>query len=210
MTRIIKASEVKLGMEIEWSKDGVLHRLTPNNIVTFKSNDNIFVPDSHRVTGYNFCAVGGGVQWVSADQEITVLSETAPAQPAEPTAFGARVVADGHEFLLSHGGRRSWKARLDGKRYAWTDLCDMGSVVVIDATPSWTVPETPEVPGRIVEWPEDDEHLRAYSWRDHDGDTWGWLNDEAEWECRSSVDIRLGTSRRPDSGYGPWTRITDS
>ena len=31
----------------------------------------------------------------------------------------------------------------------------------------WTVPaETPEVPDRIEEWPEDDEALRAYRWRD--------------------------------------------
>ena len=42
----------------------------------------------------------------------------------------------------------------------------MGSVAVIDATPSWTVPETPEVPERIEVWPEDDEALRAYRWRD--------------------------------------------
>ena len=109
---------------------------------------------------------------------------------------------------------RPWLVSLDGELYDWNDLCKLGSVAVIEAEPYWEIPtdvdSDSEVPERIEVWPENDEHLRAYSWRDHDGDTWGWLNDEAEWECRSSVDIRLGTSRRPDSGYGPWTRITDS
>ena len=143
------------------------------------------------------------------DAPVTVLSEP---QPAEPTAFGARVVAGGYEFLLSHGGRRSWKARLDGKRYAWTDLCDMGSVVVIDATPSWTVPEqateTPVVPERIEEWPEDDTALRPHPWRDRDGDTWTWLATTSRWECYDELDDYVESGGHPSCG--PWTRVTDA
>ncbi|MEF7710319.1 hypothetical protein V4W75_27035, partial [Bacillus cereus] len=153
MTRTIKAREIKEGMTVQLQV-GVDFVREHRDWVTFFRDDG-------RSVG------------LDGDIEVEVLSES---QPEEPTAFGARVVADGHEFLLSHGGRRSWKARLDGKRYAWTDLCDMGSVVVIDAIPSWTVPEqateTPVVPERVEKWPEDDSALRKYKWVDRDADTW--------------------------------------
>ena len=152
MTRTIKVSEVRPGMEVQWTSLGITRRCTGEVVDAGSPRD-----------GVNLRTSEGGAVHIPGDAEVTVLTEP---QPEEPTAFGARVVADGYEFLLSHGGRRSWKARLDGKRYAWTDLCEMGSVAVIDATPSWTVPETPEVPERIEVWPEDDEALRAYRWRD--------------------------------------------
>lgn len=200
MTRIIKASEVKPGMEVQWTSLGITRRCTGEVVDAGSPRD-----------GVNLRTSEGGAVHIPGDAEVTVLTEP---QPEEPTAFGARVVADGHEFLLSHGGRRSWKARLDGKRYAWTDLCEMGSVVVIDATPSWTLPaqatETPVVPERIEEWPEADEHLRKHKWRDMDGDTWTWAKAEDKWECRSRADIRMGASRRPGSWFGPFTRVTDA
>jgi len=152
MTRTIKVSEVRPGMEVQWTSLGITRRCTGEVVDAGSPRD-----------GVNLRTSEGGAVHIPGDAEVTVLTEP---QPEEPTAFGARVVAGGYEFLLSHGGRRSWKARLDGKRYAWTDLCEMGSVAVIDATPSWTVPETPEVPERIEVWPEDDEALRAYRWRD--------------------------------------------
>lgn len=152
MTRTIKVSEVRPGMEVQWTSLGITRRCTGEVVDAGSPRD-----------GVNLRTSEGGAVHIPGDAEVTVLTEP---QPEEPTAFGARVVAGGYEFLLSHGGRRSWKARLDGKRYAWTDLCEMGSVAVIDATPSWTVPETPEVPERIEVWPEEDEALRAYRWRD--------------------------------------------
>ena len=153
MTRTITPAEIKPGMTIRWT----------HNKVTYECP--VMDRDGTDEDGGVLCHVSDmHSEYVDAEAgEVTVLAEP---QPEEPTAFGARVVAGGYEFLLSHGGRRSWKARLDGKRYAWTDLCEMGSVAVIDATPSWTVPETPEVPERIEVWPEDDEALRAYRWRD--------------------------------------------
>lgn len=150
MTRTIKAAEVKPGMNIRFDLEGWDVKGTVARMHRRPQGMWLYTDQSFELS-------------LDLDAPVTVLSEP---QPAEPTAFGARVVAGGYEFLLSHGGRRSWKARLDGKRYAWTDLCEMGSVAVIDATPSWTVPETPEVPERIEVWPEDDEALRAYRWRD--------------------------------------------
>lgn len=148
--RQIKAAEVKPGMNIRFDLEGWDVKGTVARMHRRPQGMWLYTDQSFELS-------------LDLDAPVTVLSEP---QPAEPTAFGARVVAGGYEFLLSHGGRRSWKARLDGKRYAWTDLCEMGSVAVIDATPSWTVPETPEVPERIEVWPEDDEALRAYRWRD--------------------------------------------
>ena len=198
--RQIKASEVKPGMVVRWESRGFTHEGTVERVTSGTS-----LYTTRFINGYF------GINTPS-DATVTVLSEP---QPEEPTALGARVVVGEHRFILVDNDSTPWLNMNTWMWYSWGELCNMGTVTVIDADPSWTVPtdtpeDTPVVPERIEEWPEDDEHLRAYSWRDHDGDTWGWLNDEAEWECRSSVDIRLGTSRRPDSGYGPWTRITDS
>ena len=189
MTRTIKVSEVRPGMEVQWTSLGITRRCTGEVVDAGSPRD-----------GVNLRTSEGGAVHIPGDAEVTVLTEP---QPEEPTAFGARVVAGGYEFLLSHGGRRSWKARLDGKRYAWTDLCEMGSVAVIDATPSWTVPETPEVPERIEVWPEDDEALRKHRWRDADGYTWFALEEE-RWTYNHVDGIRASVYSNPTCG--PWTR----
>ena len=206
MTRTIKVSEVRPGMEVQWTSLGITRRCTGEVVDAGSPRD-----------GVNLRTSEGGAVHIPGDAEVTVLTEP---QPEEPTAFGARVVAGGYEFLLSHGGRRSWKARLDGKRYAWTDLCDMGSVVVIDAIPSWTVPEqateTPEVPEHIEEWdtwedvPEGvavtNPGLR-YRYRKAGGKTEALAPDvlapvgDAEW-FRAYVSM--------ESQPGPWTRVTDA
>lgn len=200
MSETIKASEITPGMKIQWEVDDSV-------IQTYAKA----VKRVERGARMEITTRTDAFWYIRADIPVTVLAETLPE---EPTSFGARVVAGGLMFVRVIHHERPWLVSLDGELYDWNDLCKLGSVAVIEAEPYWEIPtdvdSDSEVPERIEVWPENDEHLRAYSWRDHDGDTWGWLNDEAEWECRSSVDIRLGTSRRPDSGYGPWTRITDS
>ena len=196
MTRTITPAEIKPGMTIQWESEGITRECT------------VAAACTNSMGGVEITAPGGGRTYVWSGSVLTVLME---AQPEEPTEFGAKVIMDGRRFLrvpLRSSDSTPWLSQLDGRWRGWDDLCEMGPVTVIPDQ-GWTAPETPVVPERIEEWPEDDEHLRAYSWRDHDGDTWGWLNDEAEWECRSSVDIRLGTSRRPVSEYGPWTRKDD-
>ena len=191
--RQIKASEIKEGMTIQLQMEVDFvrkHRDWPT-----------FFRDDGRSVG------------LDGDIEVEVLSES---QPEEPTAFGARVVAGGYEFLLSHGGRRSWKARLDGNRYSWAEVCGLGPVTIIDADPSWTVPEqateTPEVPEHIEEWdtwedvPEGvavtNPGLR-YRYRKAGGKTEVLLAPvgDAEW-LRAYVSM--------ESQPGPWTRVTDA
>ena len=187
--RQIKASEVKPGMTIRWETEMKIKGTTECNGV-----GGVLIWGDNRTTEY-----------LDSDAKITVVSEP---QPEEPTAFGARVVAGGYEFLLSNGGRRSWKARLDGNRYAWADLCGMGPVTVVDANPSWETPTAPNVPERIEEWPEDDTALRPYKWRGRDGYIWKWLAAASEWECYDAVGNGMVSGGRPS--YGPWTRETDA
>lgn len=189
MTRTIKASEIKEGMTVQFQVEVDFVREHRDWVTFFR--------DDGRSVGLD-----GGI-------EVEVLSEP---QPEEPTAFGARVVAGGYEFLLSNGGRRPWKARLDGNRYSWAEVCGLGPVIVIDADPSWTVPEgTPDatdVPDRIEEWPEDDTALRPYKWRGRDGYIWKWLAAASEWECYDAVGNGMVSGGHPSCG--PWTRVTDA
>lgn len=193
--RQITAAEVKPGMEVQFDLSGWDVKGTVATVDVRPHAVWIYTEERCEMS-------------LDLDTPVTVLAEP---HPEEPTAFGARVVAGGYEFLLSHGGRRSWKARLDGKRYAWTDLCEMGSVTVIDATPSWTVPETPEVPEHIEEWDtwEDVPEGVAvtnpglhYRYRKAGGKTEVLAPvGDAEWH-RAYVSM--------ESQPGPWTRVTDA
>jgi len=206
--RQIKASEVKPGMKIEWTSGGVLHRLTPNYIGTFRSDVTIFGPDVPKVTGYNLCTEGGGVQWVSVDQAVTVLAE---AQPEEPTTFGARVVVDGRRFLRSPEEKfdiQPWLEENEGIWRDWDELIILGPVQVVPDQ-GWTVPDVPkpieewdtweDVPeGVVVTAPGLFCHYRknqgVVEFSDAEGDP-----DWTEPHIRSM-------SRR----FAPWTRVTDA
>ena len=197
MTRTIKASEIKPGMTIRWEGRGFIHE----GLVE-RTTAGVY-PRATRVLSGQF-----GMD-IPGDAEVTVLTES---QPEEPTAFGARVVAGGYEFLLSNGGRRPWKARLDGNRYSWAEVCGLGPVTIIDADPSWTLPAqvkvAPVVPERIEEWPKNDEHLRAYRWRDRDGDLWYSISDSRTPWVVGFAD-RTGAFH-PYPKRGPFTRVTDA
>ena len=191
--RQIKASEIRPGMEVEWTSVGVTRKCVAST-----------VDSASPRYGVNLHTSEGGLVHIPGNAEVTVLDEP---YPEEPTAFGARVVAGGYEFLLSNGGRRPWKARLDGNRYSWAEVCGLGPVTIIDADPSWTLPaqvkvEVPAAPERIEEWPEDDEHLRAYRWADEDGGV--WRHTGGGWQMGRSIYVK-DTPR-----YGPWTRVTDA
>ena len=203
--RQIKASEVKPGMEIEWTKDGVLHRLTPKQIVTFKSIANLSCPDGHKVTGYNLCTEGGGVQWVNVDQEVTVLSEP---QPDAPKAFGAAVEtphwsdSDGCQKFIWDG--YGWSSEC-GNSYTWDALTEFGTVKV--ANPDPFAKPAPEVPDRLEEWPEDDEHLRGYKWEDSVGAVWSSQGGKWGYRAPGGKWRQLVELTRPFRG--PFTRVTD-
>ena len=186
MTRTIKASEVKPGMEVEFT---LTRRMTIHK--------NVEGDYSER----ELEDVSGSIVFVGADTQVTVLSEP---QPEEPTAGGARVVVGGRRFLRADGDSLPW-VELDVWEWYWWDyLCNLGQVTVIPDQ-GWTVPEdtetTPEVPDRIEEWPDDDEHRRRYAWRDEDGEIWRYgSNSHGDgWIC--------GYVLRGRPFYGPWTRV---
>ena len=150
MTRTIKASEVKPGMTIRfdfrgWDVGGTVTIVEVLRHWVWVSADD----DGRR----RFVEL-------ERDTPVTVLSEPAPAQPEEPTEFGARVRVRDGRFVRLNGGDPSlgpWYEEGTGYRWSWDDLCEMGPVTVVPDQ-GWTVPDdTPEVPERIEEWPEDDQ-----------------------------------------------------
>lgn len=194
--RQITAAEVKPGMEVQFDLSGWDVKGT---VATVDVR-----PHAVWIYTEKWCEMS-----LDLDSPVTVLAEP---QPEEPTDFGARVVAGGYEFLLSNGGRRPWKARLDGNRYSWAEVCGLGPVTIIDADPSWTLPAqvkvAPVVPERIEEWPKNDEHLRAYRWRDRDGDLWYSISDSRTPWVVGFAD-RTGAFH-PYPKRGPFTRVTDA
>ena len=190
--RKIKASEVKPGMEVQWTHAGITRKCVGS-----------VVESASPRHGVNLRTFEGGAVHIPKDVEVTVLSEP---HPEEPTELGVKArVYKGRFVRLREGlaGSKVWFEEGTGYRWTWDDLCEMGPVTVVPDQ-GWTVPtDAPEVPERIEEWPEDDTALRKYRWRDSDGDTWTWVKTEDKWECRSRADTRLG------SWFGPFTRVTE-
>lgn len=194
MTRTITPAEIKPGMTIRWT----------HNKVTYECP--VMDRDGTDEDGGVLCHVSDmHSEYVDAEAgEVTVLAEP---QPEEPTAFGARVVADGMLFVRADDDANPWRHLRAAMWVNWRDVCALGEVTVIDADPSWTLPaqvkvEVPAAPERIEEWPEDDEHLRAYRWADEDGGV--WRHTGGGWQMGRSIYVK-DTPR-----YGPWTRVTDA
>lgn len=193
--RQIKASEVKPGMTIRWEQDGAKIQLPVHSVEV-------------GVVSVGLVALTK-TQWcLGAETPVTVLSEPAPAQPEEPTALGARVVVGEHRFILVDNDLTPWLNMNTWMWYSWGELCNMGTVTVIDADPCWLVPSdgepTPEVPERIEVWPEDDTALRKHKWQDEYGQIWqpGSNRHGDGWACGYLLRVR--------PLHGPWTRVTDA
>lgn len=88
----------------------------------------------------------------------------------------------------------------------WAEVCALGQVTVVPDQ-GWTVPaETPEVPERIEEWPEDDAHLHEQRWRDRGGTVWS--SRDGQWGYHSFTMGWVGLVapyRYPFNG--PWVRV---
>lgn len=186
MTRIIKASEVKPGMEVEFT---TVRKVTVNKIITWR--------DGRRELRDG----RGNVAIIATDAPVTVLSEP---QPEEPTAGGARVVVDGRRFLRADNDSLPWVELDVWDWHTWDSLCEMGPVQVIPDQ-GWTVPEAPEVPDRIEEWPEDDTALRAHEWMDRLGSVWRYehTGTTTGWGCP-------GMSPQYQPWGSPFTRVIDA
>ena len=201
--RQIKASEVKPGMEVEWTQAGVTRKCVAET-----------VDSASPRYGVNLHTSEGGLVHIPGNAEVTVLSEPAPVQPEEPVTLCARIVVAGRKiYRWTEDPKEPWPWRgealnVDPVLWSWGQLCGLGQVTIIDADPSWTVPDTPEVPERIEEWPEDDTALRKHKWREHCGYTWMWVATASEWECYDEVGNYVASGWRPSCG--PWTRVTDA
>lgn len=190
--RQITAAEVKPGMEVQFDLSGWDVKGT---VATVDVR-----PHAVWIYTEKWCEMS-----LDLDSPVTVLSEP---QPEEPTEFGAKVIMDGRRFLrvpLHSSDSTPWLSQLDGRWRGWDDLCEMGPVTVIPDQ-GWTAPETPEVPERIEEWPEDDEHLRPYSWEDIEGCPWRFF-DEDDW--RFKAHSGYWSYPHPTPADGPWTRKDD-
>lgn len=200
--RQIKASEVKPGMTIQFDLEGWDVKGTVGTVTV--------VP--YEVWIYTEMQ---GDMSLDLDAPVTVLSEP---QPEEPTAFGARVVAGGRRFVLADDDTAPWMDTEFWMWRTWAEVCAIGPVTVIDADPSWTLPdnsEADEVPTRIQsrgEWPEDDTQLRHYKWETSGptggaGDTWEYVDGAWTWYNDSDSTRTSVRWPAPASGDFPLTRI---
>lgn len=197
MTRTIKASEIKPGMEVEFT---LTRKMMIHKVITWG--------DSHRELRDDT----GHVARVDADAPVTVLSEPAPPQPEEPKAFGARVTVDGLHFVSADDDDTPWKREGESPWWHWNDLCELGPVTVIPDQ-GWTVPaDSPEVPERIEEWDTWDDvpegvvvtvpGLFCHYRKNQGAIEFSDPDDDPDW-------TEPGARAMP-RGYGPWTRVTDA
>lgn len=191
MTRTIKASEVKPGMTIRWEVKGITNECKVSK-ATFLSTDALYLRSPE-----------GGEEYIPSDSPVTVLAEP---QPEEPTEFGAKVIVDGRRFLRSpewKADSQPWLESDKGTWRNWDGLLRLGHVKVVPDQ-GWTVPDAPEVPDRIEEWPENDEHLRDHEWRDYSGSIW-YADKLDEWRYIKRGGTPSGAYEKPADG--PWTRV---
>lgn len=198
MTRTIKASEIKPGMEIEWKFGGYYTRC----VVGLVQKENLSYP------AYSIRAVGSAAGWktFSPGREVTVLKE---AQPEEPTEFGAKIIVDGRRFLrapLHSSDSTPWLSHLDGMWRNWSMILAMGPVTVVSDQGCPTPVDASWVPGRVDQWPEDDTALRAHQWRDWDRDIWTWVPSSSMWSCYDESGNYVYSYAHPVRG--PWDRVT--
>lgn len=145
MTRDIKASEVREGMEIEWSDRGWYHRGVVA-AVTRNHPGGVWVQSSD-----------GFEMSVEPDQVFTVLAEP---QPEEPTAFGAAVEVDGVKYVRvqpkhvkDHPDYCPWISEY-GVPVQWDYICTGGTVEVKPYPFANTEQREPRVWDRWADVPE--------------------------------------------------------
>jgi len=198
--RQITAAEVKPGMEVQIITRMKIRTSTP-------------WVNSHR----DMRDDAGHVVRVDADTPVTVLSEPAPAQPEEPTEFGAKVAVDGCPAVRVNTRSSEtgiWALEPWGQEpllKTWAALLEMGDVVVPDQ--GWTVPAaTPEVPERIEEWDTWEDvpegvvvtvpGLFCHYRKNQGAIEFSDPDDDPDW-------TEPGVRAMPRE-YGPWTRVTDA
>lgn len=204
MTRTIKVSEVRPGMEVQWTSLGITRRCTGEVVDAGSPRD-----------GVNLRTSEGGAVHIPGDAEVTVLAEP---QPEEPVTLCARIVVAGRRiYRWTEDPKEPWPWRgealnVDPVLWSWGQLCGLGHVTVIPDQ-GWTVPDdTPEVPERIEEWDTWDDvpegvvvtvpGLFCHYRKNQGAIEFSDPDDDPEW-------TEPGVRAMP-RGYGPWTRVTDA
>ena len=208
MTRTIKVSEVRPGMEVQWTSLGITRRCTGEVVDAGSPRD-----------GVNLRTSEGGAVHIPGDAEVTVLTEP---QPEEPVTLCARIVVAGRKiYRWTEDPKEPWPWRgealnVDPVLWSWGQLSGLGPVTVVDAAPSWTAPAdrepTPVVPERIEEWDTWDDVPEGVvvtvpglfcHYRKNQGVVeFSDPDDDPDW-------TEPGVRTMP-RGYGPWTRVTDA
>ena len=208
MTRTIKASGVKPGMEVRWDSGGITYQCKVDEVNPSISSGFVILD-----------VVGGSKICVRETLSVTVLPDP---QPEELTEFGAMVIAGGFPALRTQGGADEidphagpWRVRMGRDTWrdlTWDELCSMGPVQVVPDQ-GWTVPaDTPEVPERIEEWDTWEDVPAGVAvtapglfchYRKNQGVVeFSGTKEDPDW---TKFGVRY-MSRR----YGPWTRVTDA
>lgn len=136
--RDIMAKDIKCGMTIEWSSEGLTKRAVVKGVR--------WILGSGRVR----LVVGGGyVHFLDYVHYVTVVEEPKDIQPPEPTALGSRVLVNGMKLVRLNNSKFPWFC-LDGSSFgfSWDGLCGLGQVLIIEADPWW--PPEESAPG--VDW----------------------------------------------------------
>ena len=108
--------------------------------------------------------------------------------------------------LTTHEGSLSGIVFIDSGGYEDIEVPISAIPRLIDALQAvYAETTTEEAPERIEEgeWPDDDEHLRAWEWVDRDGDPWRWEdrgNRKSGWNWNPYLLPLISPL------FGPWTR----
>lgn len=200
--RVIKAKNIESGMTIEWLSEGLTKKGVVKRISLFPENGivNIEVDE-------------GYVHFLGYSSYVVVLEEPKDIQPPEPTALGARVMVSGMKLVRTNNKKFPWHYFDDDSfGITWNGLCGMGQVIIVEADPWWPTEESDEgwsnVPQYIEgQWPEDDEHLREYKWRDNVG--WIWHRVGDNWIARDPGDTTTRITLDNKPSIGPWHRVVE-
>lgn len=168
--RQIKPSEIRPGMEIQWTFLGVERRCTAAQVDTESLGD-----------GAKLWTPEGAAVHVRADAVVTVLAEP---QLEEPSPGSVVRTPENDMFCRIESDRGSWQ-RIDGTGLAWT----WGEIRRIAGDPEILFDPEADVkqhgvPIRIEkpeDWDDEDPELRKCPWIDADFDTWKWSPMHEEW-----------------------------
>lgn len=196
MTRTIKPSEIRPGMEVQWTLLGVERRCTVAGVDTGRPGG-----------GANLCTSEGGGTHVPGDVVVTVLAEPQPDEPSP----GSVVRTPGGDMFCRTGSKGGSWQRVNGKGLAWTwnEILSLDGDPEILFDPEADV-EQHGVPTRIEkleDWSDEDPELRKYSWIDADFDTWKWSPAHEDWRVvHEDGYVQYQTKRFTDLASFPITR----